>query len=250
MHSDDGVSSRTVRWDGAVNARDLGGVAGRVAPGRLYRMGRREWLTGQGWQQAWDDGVRTVIDLRNADEVGRRRGDPPADATAAGRFRILNLPTEDPEDAEFRALCGPYLNSPRHYRDNLERWPERFAAITRALIAAPPGGVIVHCAAGRDRTGLVSALLLSACGVPAEDIAEDYAVAVSAMNEYYKTQAAPREKPRSGAELRAWLHQTQAHLLGLLSTLDAGAYLSAAGLGSGERAALAARLTVPEGGRA
>jgi hypothetical protein len=241
----DSVFPRPVGWEGAVNARDLSGAAGLLAPGRLYRMGRREWLTGYGWQQAWDDGVRTVIDLRNADEVGRRSGDPVVPGTALAAFSIVNLPTEDPADADFRALCGPYLSSPRHYRDNLQRWPERFAAITRAVVTAPPGGVVVHCAAGRDRTGMVAALLLSACGVPAEAIAEDYAVAVRAMNERYLAQAEPREKPRSEPELRAWLDSTQGHLLDLLATLDAGAYLSAAGLSSRELAALTARLTVP-----
>lgn len=250
MTSDTGVSPRDVTWDGAVNARDLGGVAGLVARGRLYRMGRREWLTGRGWQQAWDEGVRTVIDLRNSEEVGPRSGDPQVPGTAAARFRIIGLPTEDSSDPEFRALCGPYLNSPRYYSDNLHRWPERFAAVTRAVITAPPGGVIVHCAAGRDRTGLVSALLLSACGVPAQDIADDYAVAVRAMNERYRSQTSPRERPRSEPELRAWLETTRGHLLDLLAALDAGAYLSAAGLNAGELAALTSRLTSPAGGRA
>ena len=49
-----------VSWDGAVNAW-------RVA-GSVYRMGRREWLTAAGWQEAYRDGVRTVIDLRNPGE--------------------------------------------------------------------------------------------------------------------------------------------------------------------------------------
>ncbi|WP_159617828.1 tyrosine-protein phosphatase [Arthrobacter zhaoguopingii] len=238
------VQRRDVGWEGAVNARDLGGVAGRVLPGRIYRMGRREWLTDRGWQQAWDDGVRTVVDLRNPGEVGRRASDPVLGGTTAGRFLVRNLPTEDPSDAGFRALCGPYLNNPLHYRDNLERWPGKFAAVARAVVAAPAGGVIVHCAAGRDRTGMVTSLLLAACGVPAGDIADDYEVAVRTMNERYRTQAAPRESPRSAEELSAWLHQARTHLLELLSTLDAGAYLREAGLSPGELTALRTRLTL------
>jgi hypothetical protein len=250
MESETRASLRDVHWDGAVNARGFGGVAGLIVPGRLYRMGRREWLTARGWQHAWEDGVRTVIDLRSAGEVGRRSGDPDVPASATAGFSLRNLPTEDQSDAGFMALCGPYLNSPRYYRDNLERWPEKFAAVTRAVIDAPPGGIVVHCAAGRDRTGMVSALLLSACGVPAEDIADDYAVAVRAMNERYLTQPSPREKPRSEQELRVWLDSTRGHLLDLLSTLDAGEYLKAAGLGTAELAALTARLTGPEAVRA
>ena len=58
----------SVDWDGAVNAWH---VAGGV-----YRMGRREWLTEAGWRQAYDDGIRTVVDLRNAAEARRRDTDP------------------------------------------------------------------------------------------------------------------------------------------------------------------------------
>ncbi|BCT77380.1 hypothetical protein SCMU_32220 [Sinomonas cyclohexanicum] len=53
-----------VAWEGAVNAR-------RVL-GEVYRMGRREWLTERGWRQMHDDGIRTVIDLRNPVEQKRR----------------------------------------------------------------------------------------------------------------------------------------------------------------------------------
>jgi hypothetical protein len=250
MESETRASLRDVHWDGAVNARGFGGVAGLIVPGRLYRMGRREWLTARGWQHAWEDGVRTVIDLRSAGEVGRRSGDPDVPASATAGFSLRNLPTEDQSDAGFMAVCGPYLNSPRYTGTTSSGGRKNSPPSPAAVIDAPPGGIVVHCAAGRDRTGMVSALLLSACGVPAEDIADDYAVAVRAMNERYLTQPSPREKPRSEQELRVWLDSTRGHLLDLLSTLDAGEYLKAAGLGTAELAALTARLTGPEAVRA
>lgn len=235
-------------WDGAVNARDLGGVGGLVQRGRLYRMGRHEWVTSAGWQQARADGVRTVIDLRNPFELGRRRTDPAEPGDILRRFAIANLPTEDQSDAEFMARCGPYLSSPEHYRDNLMRWPEKFAAITRAVVAAPAGGVVVHCAAGRDRTGLVLALLLSAAGVPAAAISADYATAVTTINDRYRGQETPHETPRSDEELAAWLGVAQGYLEELLASLDARDYLLAAGLAPGELEALRARLTDPDWG--
>src|SRR6478736_6871249 len=69
-----GPANRTVvpggmEWDGAVNAWH---VAGDV-----YRMGRREWLTEDGWRQAYLHGIRTVVDLRNEAEIRRRETDPP-----------------------------------------------------------------------------------------------------------------------------------------------------------------------------
>ncbi|WP_298253917.1 tyrosine-protein phosphatase [uncultured Arthrobacter sp.] len=233
-----------IRWDGAVNARDLGGTGG-VQPGRLYRMGRHEWVTEAGWEQAWADGVRTVIDLRHPFELGRRSSDPAVPAEALDRFEMHNLPTEDQSDDEFMALTGPYLNTPEHYGENLARWPEKFAAIARVIVSARRGGVVVHCAAGRDRTGLVVALLLSAAGVPHSAIAADYAAAVTAINDRYRTQEVPHETPRSDEELASWLAEAQGHLLGLLSSLDAEELLRAGGLSEEELGTLRTRLTDP-----
>lgn len=241
--------AQPLEWDGAVNARDLGGIGDsgrRVRAGRLYRMGRHEWMTEEGWDAAWADGVRTVIDLRNSYELGRRDTDPVVAPAVVTRFRYLNLPTEDEFDDDFRALCGPYMSSPEHYRANLERWPERFAGIARAVVEAPEGGVVVHCAAGRDRTGLVTALLLSAAGLPKQSVAADYAVAVAAMNERYRNQEKPHEAPRTDEELDAFLGRAQSQLEDLLDTLDARRFLLDGGLSEAELASLIERLTGPD----
>ena len=57
----------------------------------------------------------------------------------------------------------------------LDHYPANHAAVMRAIVQAPPGGVAIHCHAGKDRTGVIVALLLDLVGVPAELIAEDYA---------------------------------------------------------------------------
>ena len=57
----------------------------------------------------------------------------------------------------------------------LDHYPDAVAEILRAIVNAPPGGIVIHCHAGKDRTGMVSALLLKLVGVPAELIAADYA---------------------------------------------------------------------------
>lgn len=236
-------TSRSVRWDGAVNARDLGGVSSRIRPGRVYRMGRHEWLTDAGWQQAYDDGVRTVVDLRNPGERGRREADPLLKTAVLDRFRVVNCPTEDQSDADFMQLVGPYLNSPEYYRENLRRWPEKIAAVVR-VIAESEGAVVVHCAAGRDRTGMVTAVLLALAGVEHEDIADDYALAVHGINEHHLAQEKPHEKPKSPEELDEWICHTRAHLLEMLDGFDAEAYLRDAGLSQAELDAVRARLTV------
>lgn len=142
-----------MQWEGAANARDLGGIAvgggGTVVPGRIFRMGRSEWLTEDGWRQAYDDGVRTVVDLRNDTEIGRRDTDPDVPPSAVREIAFLNRPTQEAKDPEFSALTGPYMDSPRFYRENLRRWPEKIAAAVTAVAQARDGAVVIHCSAGR-----------------------------------------------------------------------------------------------------
>ena len=90
-------------------------------------MGRREWLTEAGWQQAYDGGIRTVIDLRNPDEIRRRDTDPRVSAETLAAFDVVHAPTEDPGNSEFRELCVPYLNDPASYADNARIFPEKLA---------------------------------------------------------------------------------------------------------------------------
>ncbi|CEA09029.1 Tyrosine-protein phosphatase precursor [Arthrobacter saudimassiliensis] len=228
------AAERAVHWDGAVNARDLGGlpVAGgrRVRPGRLIRMGRAEWLTEQGWRQAWEDGVRTVIDLRNEQEQGRRDTDPEVPDAVQARFRRLSLPIQDWQDPDFTALTGPYMDSPRFYRENLRRWPRRLAAVTEAIAEAPDGGVVFHCSAGRDRTGLVAMLLLQLAGAAPETIAADYVQGLCGINAHHARQRTPRERPLTPAELHDRAEAERAALLAALEGFDAEGYLRSAGV--------------------
>ncbi|MBK8051015.1 MAG: tyrosine-protein phosphatase [Anaerolineales bacterium] len=56
-----------------------------------------------------------------------------------------------------------------------DHYPDAIVAILRAVSSAPPGGVVIHCHSGKDRTGMIAALLLAIAGVPAGEIATDYA---------------------------------------------------------------------------
>ncbi|MEH0108503.1 tyrosine-protein phosphatase [Tersicoccus sp. MR15.9] len=227
-----GVS--TPQWEGAINVHDLGGLpvagGGRTAVGQLFRSGRTETMTTAGWVQLRADGVSTVIDLRNDDERGRRETDAVVDDGTLNGLNQLVRPTEDPTDLDFKQLCWPYLNTPQYYADNLRLWPERFVAIVHDIAVAPPGGVLVHCSGGRDRTGLVVMLLLQLIGVPHDAIADDYERGVRAANERFRVIDHPVERYRTPEQLDAWVAETRAHLFHTLDEIDAAAFLLRAGL--------------------
>jgi protein-tyrosine phosphatase len=165
-------------WPGARNLRDLGGRAlrdgGVTAPGRVFRSGASEYLTDEGWRAAKAAGLRTVIDLRNAAETGRAADHPAVAPQSLAGLVFVSAPTEDPGDAEFLRVCGPWLDYPRSWAGNARLAPARITAVMRA-IARSDRAVLVHCAGGRDRTGMICAMLLDLAGATADAIAEDYA---------------------------------------------------------------------------
>lgn len=216
-------------WDGAVNAWHVAGG--------IYRMGRREWLTETGWKQAFDDGVRTVVDLRNTAEGRRRDNDPVVSAVAWAGIDVVQAPTEEPGDPQFTALTGPYLNDPAYYGENARRFPDKLVGVFRAIaLGAPKGNVLLHCAAGRDRSGLVAAMVQDLAGDSDEAIAEGYRRAARGINERYRTHGPPhsRERYLAEAELAPLLEQRGLAVVAFVRGLDTRAYLRANGLTANE----------------
>lgn len=228
-------SGQPAPWDGAVNAWH---VAGGV-----FRMGRREWLTEAGWQQAFDSGVRTVIDLRNAEERQGRDTDPPVGAATLAAFDVVLAPTEDAGNVEFRRICGPYLNNPAYYADNARIFPHRLAAVFKA-VAAAHGGVVVHCSAGRDRSGMIAAMLQDLAGHSEEAIVRGYQRAMQGINEHHRLSATPHPYERHLPEevLRPLLEERGESLLGFLRTLKTEDFLRHNGVTEWELAAIQAHL--------
>jgi hypothetical protein len=175
--------------DGAVNVRDLGGLptadGGKTADGRLLRADNLQELTPADVDKLVRDvGVTTVVDLRSTAEL-ESEGPAPLDAVASLRHAhhpvlpelgsatdviagaLLLRHDQDraryPEDP----ICG-------HYLGYLEDRPEEVVGAMRS-IATAAGAALVHCAAGKDRTGVVVALALSAAGVRPEAVIADYA---------------------------------------------------------------------------
>ncbi|MBO1267681.1 tyrosine-protein phosphatase [Arthrobacter cavernae] len=224
-----------VRWDGAVNAW--------LIAGGVYRMGRREWLSEAGWRQMYDDGVRTVIDLRSLAEGQRRETDPLVGAEAMAGIDVVHCPTEDPVNGEFTALVGPYLKDPAHYADYVRLFPEKLAAVF-AAIAAARGKVVVHCSAGRDRSGIIAVMLQDLAGATDEDVLRGYELGARGINDRHRVHPAPHTHDPYLDEpaLEALLESRRASLLAFRHSLDTAEFLQANGLSAGGLAALRAKL--------
>ena len=194
-----------------MNARDLGGLptalssSGVTAAGRIARGPRRERLTETGWKDARAWGLASVVDLRCADEIGAGEGDHAiSDAVLAG-ITIVNAPTEDQTDLEFWEVCAPILDSPEYWVHNWRLQPQLVLGALDAIASSLPG-TLVHCSAGRDRTGMITALLLGNAGVTPAAVVADYAASVHAMAtvEYF-APGTERQAVQSPEEVDQWL---------------------------------------------
>lgn len=128
---------------------------GSTITGRLFRSGRREHVEAEGWRAVRAAGLTAIVDLRNADEIGPRVGDPAASDLSC--VIVSNRPTEDQTHPAFESELLPMLDHPGSYAKNVELFPHLIADVF-ATIADARGAVLIHCSAGRDRTGLVAAV--------------------------------------------------------------------------------------------
>ncbi|MFD5246900.1 tyrosine-protein phosphatase [Amycolatopsis sp. NPDC058340] len=144
---------------GAFNFRDAGG--GPIRRGRLFRSDTLQALTGTDEELLLDRfGIEGVLDLRSsAETVGAGRAELPG-------VRYVNVPLRTVQSGQSNALEEIYADHLRH-DDNLSVAIE----ILAVLLARP---VVVHCASGKDRTGIVTALALGLAGAPRELIVQDY----------------------------------------------------------------------------
>jgi protein-tyrosine phosphatase len=162
--------SRHLPLSGTCNVRDIGGY--RTHDGRytrwhtFFRADSLHRLSPEAQTTLLDHGVRTVIDLRRADELATAPN-VFADSTTV-RYRHLSLLGDGPQAP---GDPKPLLDT---YRQMLDERQEQICEILQVLAA--PGGLpaVVHCTAGKDRTGVIVALALGLAGVPEATIVKDY----------------------------------------------------------------------------
>lgn len=234
---------RQIRLEGCFNFRDLGGYATLdghwVRPQRLYRADGPHALT-------QEDGVKlralelaTVIDLRTPHEVHERG----CYVTALADVVEYHLPMTDvlPDSGELPRWTDPQVVAVE-YRRMLERGTDTIAEVLAILTDPSAYPVMFHCSAGKDRTGVLSAVLLGVLGVSDETIIADYALSGGAMERliaYYQVaypDAGERLSRLAPAMVAAYPEAMAAFLEGVrrdYGTFDD--YTTAIGVGSSSR---------------
>ena len=210
--SSSGYQPLHLDWPGLVNARDLGGLPlqdGQVREGALIRSESLTRLDAGGVDALREAGVSRVLDLRRPGES------PDPHPFADDEAIYINLPVEDP--ADIKRHSGPMVDL---YLDMVDARPELFAAAVAAIADAPPGGVVVHCAGGKDRTGLVTALALAVVGADKEVVAADYALTEERLEPLMRRHLDKIEDDAVREQFRQYQATPAANMLVVLDHLE------------------------------
>jgi len=175
---------RRIVLDNVHNFRDLGGYPttdGRTIRWRvLFRADGLSAMSPADLEVMRELGLRTVIDLRSNKEIDER-GCFPHEDVPVSYHHLSVIDTTWSEDTE-RVLPDDEADwLTWAYEQMLDRGAPRFADALRVLAEPEVYPAVFHCAAGKDRTGLLSALVLALLGVSDDDIVADYALTAEAM---------------------------------------------------------------------
>jgi protein-tyrosine phosphatase len=273
------TGTRTDRWlrlEGTANTRDLGGLptkdGGRTLPRRILRSDNLQTLSPADVRLLVDEvGLREVIDLRTTAEILLEGRGPLRDVPAVTHRHFTLLPerghhtdvfaVEEDEDVELpaewtesvlpRQAAEHDQQEPpavRSYLGYLSDRPQAVVDALRALATGGPGAAVVHCAAGKDRTGVVCALTLAVAGVGHDDIVADYALSAEAIDGVVaRLSASPTyadDMARRDPATHTPRADTMRRVLALLDQRCGGplGWLEAHGFGADDQAALRARL--------
>jgi len=222
MAPDPTALDRSVAFRLVFNVRDLGGIAtldgGRVRRGQVFRADGVHRLTGDDLEAARALGLRTVIDLRTPAEVGRGRFPVEEHPVDWHHLPVLRQIWSDDEPIATGGAAD-FLRD--RYLDMLVHGGESIAqAVTLVADGAP---ALFHCAAGKDRTGVVAAVVLGLLGVGHEEIAADYHASAAAMGAFvdWLTVEFPEALDSMTSQPPEYLEAPAEAMLGFLTEVDA-----------------------------
>lgn len=227
------------------NIRDLGGYArssgGTTQWRRLLRGEALHPLRDDSVARLLDDGLTLVIDLRGPHETSVMPH-PFREHATVGYRNIVLFDALAPI-----AMSETPFDMARRYCDALDKCGAQLAEVLRAIITAPQGIVLFHCTAGKDRTGIIAALLLLVAGVNRTDIVADYALTAAAdglIGQLRERALSAGGRPEHVERVLASDAATMQAMLDHLETAHGGidAYLAGIGLSQSEVALLANRL--------
>jgi protein tyrosine/serine phosphatase len=208
-----------LHWDACLNVRDLGGFPtrdGRITRSHaLIRADNLCRLTAHGRSALMRYGIRTAIDLRDPREHALEHDPFSRDELAdVGRIDIPQLTPDF-----WRAWQGTMSG---HEGDllTLETCRETIAAMVGAIAAAPDGGIIVYCHAGKERTGLAAALLLELAGVDRATIAHEHIRSDDHLAPLYAAWLDATPDPEAQQRLRHALRPQPEQMVLTLAALD------------------------------
>lgn len=211
--------------------------------GNVVRADSPDTLSPAGWAAAWDYDVRTIIDLRRDDERTKEVERP------AG-LEVRHVSWDDYPDAEWNSRNAP-PGLPGSMRAYLHDYPEALADTARILVEAAPGAVLVHCAGGRDRTGLFAIVLGALVGVTPEALFDDYYYSFPRLLPSHRKLGLQNEidflESKEKAEYRAQVLGVAEAVVRELDSESAGKVLRDGGLTGDEVDALRRRLQLRRG---
>ncbi len=227
---------------GLFNVRDLGGYptldGALTRAGSLVRADDLARLGATGLKALEDYGIVTVLDLRWPEEA-QRDPSPVPQGLPRVRFEHVSLLTHTEDEWRLRSAEVP---KEQWKCIVLERVQHELRRVLAVIAHAAPGGLLFHCFAGKDRTGLIAALLLALADVEPQAIAADYAQSAANLREEYLRRFGNSDPARVLEALRC----PEEGAYNMLKFLDnAGGvcpYLRGIGLTSAEITALRARL--------
>ncbi len=248
---------RLVELERVLNFRDFGGydaLDGKIARGKLFRSAHFHEASDADMARLDALGVRFLVDLRRSDE---RKGEPNRWPGEGVRSIASDEGVSTAFPPHLQALLQSDL-SPASVADYMHTLYREFAAQPRHIqlysewfreLARGEGAGVIHCAAGKDRTGLGCALTLHALGVDDDAIFADYEYTNVAMNmdaRLPRIQARMEERlarKLDAASLRPMLSVDPSYLRTAFATIDGqygsrDGYLEVLGVGARERAAL------------